>query len=79
MTKFPKLKYKVKQHADGKWYVQANTKQYFTKPYESERAAVEASLLREGHELSDKLYEIQRRMESLPGFIDSRDPYGWRA
>lgn len=79
MDKFPKLKYKVKQHADGRWYVQANTKRYFTKPYETEREAVEASLLREGREIVEKLEDMQLRMESLPGFITKSDPYGWRA
>lgn len=74
-----KLKYKVKQREDGKWYVFKRKGIYFTVAYETKEAAIGQSLVREGRELLDKLDTVQNRMESIPGFIDSRDPYGWRA
>ena len=76
-----KLKYPVKQRPDGKWYVYKSAAKgiYWTTGHDTERHATEQSLLTEGHELVEKLDAIQRRMETLPGFIDQSDPYGWRA
>lgn len=74
-----KLKYKVKQNSKLQWVVWKNKTVYWTETYESEQAAIEASLYREGTELVDKMDEIQKRMESVPGMINLRDPYAWRA
>ena len=74
-----KLKYKVRQIKTGKWAVWANKNQYFSCAFDNEQDAVKASLLREGHEIFAKLENVQERMESIPGFISTSDPYGWRA
>lgn len=74
-----KLKYKVRQLASGKWAVYKNAKLYFsTHLYESEADAIYASLLREGHELVEKIDSVQDRLEAI-GRVDERDPHAWRA
>jgi hypothetical protein len=75
-----RLKYKVSFiAARNGWVVWKNRTEFFTTTYATEVEAQKASLLREGDEIVEKLDDVQRRMESIPGFIDSRDPYGWRA
>ena len=76
-----KLKYPVKQRPDGKWYVFKSAAKgvYWVTGHDTERLATEVSLLTEGWDLLDKLDDIQRRMETLPGFIHQSDPHGWRA
>ena len=74
-----KLKYPVKQRPDGKWCVFKSAAKGIYWITDTERLATEVSLLTEGRDLLDKLDDIQRRMETLPGFIDQSDPYGWRA
>jgi len=74
-----KLKYKIKQRADGLWYVYSNKNTYWTKSFSDPIEATKDSLLKEGSLLVEKLDDVQKRMESIPGFIDRTDPYGWRA
>lgn len=75
-----KLKYKVRQTSAGKWAVWKNKTHYFTdRLFETEVEAIKSSLYLEGGELVDKINDVQKRMESVPGMIDERDPHGWRA
>ena len=74
-----KLKYRVKQRTDGRWYVYKNANVYWTTPYDSKEEAVKQSLITEGLELVDKLDDVQKRLETIPGFISLSDPFGWRA
>lgn len=74
-----KLKYKVVQREDGLFYVFKRKGIYWTQSYPTEIEAIKASIHREGIEISDRLDDVQKRMESIPGYIDSTDPYGWRS
>jgi len=46
--------------------------------YDSKEEATYNALIREGHELIERLDQIQRQLEQS-NMIRESDPYGWRA